>query len=288
MKIFIVALLINVFSAAASGQDGNATVQQLLRKYADIKHPERYADFYRSLFDACRPSDLEVLLTHENDSIATQSAWQTVNLSVPVNEGPKVYRPDSQKLVWFLGFLEGRNRIVAPEWWRDVVTDARANRRNNIYSGNPKVQPYHGSGIEFVHCPTDASVDETKGAVTYRRGDESIVVPEELLERSDSGKLWCSISCCFTDDRCYVATHDNRGYPHSVACMDRKAKKIVWESRACGCWWWSTTGHDESWVSVVTTKDGRVFVFGAAGIGFYVHGFRSSDGKTLVCFSNNY
>ena len=40
-------------------------------------------------------------------------------------------------------------------------------------------------------------------------------------------------------------------------------------------------------MSVVPTDDDRVFVFGAAFTGIYLHGFRASDGKSLVRISSN-
>jgi len=263
-------------------------IKGVLERYSEIEYSHQYAEFYRSLFAVYEPSELRSLNISKNDSIATQSAWETVTLTVPVENGPKVYRPDAKKLAWFVGFFEGRNRIVAPEWWREVVLDARANRRNNIYPGKPKEGPYHRSGIEWVRCPVNATVTEEDRIVTYRSGDDSITLPEELLDRSDSGRLWCNISCTFTENNCFVAIHDDVGYPHDVSCIDRKTHEIVWTSKACGCWWGCSTGRHESGVSVVPTDDGRVFVFGAASIGFYAHGFGATNGKTLVHFSNNY
>jgi hypothetical protein len=66
------------------------------------------------------------------------------------------------------------------------------------------------------------------------------------------------------------------------------SKKLVWKSEACGCWWGGASGIHESWVSLIPTVDGRVFLFGSASIGFYAHGFDASNGKPLVRFSNNY
>ena len=113
-------------------------------------------------------------------------------------------------------------------------------------------------------------------------------MPEELLDRSDNGGLWCSICCCFTAGHVFVAVHSEVGYPHDVACIDRKTNKIVWKEKACGCWWGDATGLHESWVSILPTNDGRVFVFGVASGGFYAQGFNSSHGQTQVRFSNNY
>ena len=197
-------------------------------------------------------------------------------------EGP-VYRPDSSKLAWFVGFFEGRNRVATPQWWREVVVDARANRRDNIYPGEPKDRPYHPSEIEGVTCPNDATVMAKDRVVTYWANDNTIVLPEELLDRS-----WSSISCAFTNDHCFVAGHDAIGYSHDIACIERKTNKVLWKSAACGCFWGNASGFHESWVTLVPTNDRRIFVFGSASVGFYAHGFDASNGKTLVRFSSTY
>lgn len=280
----ILTLVTTVLLTAPSSDE----IERILAKYDDIKYSHQYGGFYRSLFVACDASDLVALNANKNDSIATQSAWEIVAQTVPTEKGPQVYRPDPTTLAWFVGFIEGRNRVAAPEWWRTVVLDARANRRNNIYPGEPQNRPYHRAKIEGVTCPEDASVIEKDRVVTYTSGMNSIVIPEELLRRADSGKLWCNISCAFTGRHCFVAIHGDVGYSHDVACIDRETNKILWKTEACGCWWGGASGIHESWVTVVPTNDGRVFVFGSASIGFYAHGFDASNGKTVVQFSNNY
>lgn len=266
-------------------------VDKQLAKYDKIKNLHEYGDFYRTLFAACNGDKLAALVSNKNDSIATHSAWETVTLTVPEKEGAKVFRPDRNRLNWFVGFFEGRNRISVPEWWRTVVVDARANRRNNnnIYPGDPKQKPYRDvTPSILVRCPKNASVTEKDRVVTYTIGKNSIVIPEELLDRADSGELWCNISCAFTDGKCFVAIHDDVGYSHVVACIDRKTKNINWNSKACGCWWGSASGVHESWVALVPTDDGRLYCFGSASIGLYAHGFDTSNGKTLLRFSTNY
>jgi len=267
---------------------GSEKIQRLLGEYDNIEYSHQYVEFYRKLFAVCWKAELETLSTNKNDSIATQAAWEIVTLTVPEQNGPKAYRPNPKKLQWFIGFLEGRNRIVTPKWWREVVLDARANRRDNIYPGELKKRIYHRSDLKGVRCPVGASVTETDKTVTHRHGDDSITLPEELLCRADSGALWCNVSCTFTDERCFVAVHDNVGYSHDVACIDRKTGSIVRKSKACGCWWGGTTGQHHSWVTFVLSDDGRLFVFGSGSVGFYAHGFDGSNGKTLMRFSSNY
>jgi hypothetical protein len=61
----------------------------------------------RSLFAARDASEIVALISEKNNSIATQSAWERVTLSVPIENAPKVYRPDRNQWNWFAGFFEG-------------------------------------------------------------------------------------------------------------------------------------------------------------------------------------
>ncbi len=101
MRIAFYAMLIICCSAAVV-EAGDDEIQKLLRNYDDFKRPDQYAEFYRVLFATCKGPELDVLLTHTSDSIATQSAWETVNRTVPIEQRPTVYRPDAQRMAWFL------------------------------------------------------------------------------------------------------------------------------------------------------------------------------------------
>jgi hypothetical protein len=85
------------------------------------------------------------------------------------------------------------------------VLDARASRRSNIYPGEPKSPPYHPVGIDGVNCPKDALVKTTGHAVFYRVGADIIRIPEEILERCDSGELFCDLSGCITAKYFFIA-----------------------------------------------------------------------------------
>lgn len=283
-NLIAVMLLVPALQAVSQSDD----IERIIAKYDDIQSSREYSEFYRSLFTACEPSELAALNSNANDSIATQSAWEIVTMTVPKEDGPNVYRPEAFKLAWFVGFFEGRNRVTTPAWWRTVVLDARANRRNNIYPGEPNELPYHRSKIKGVACPTHATVTQADHVVTYRTSNDSIVIPEVLLDRASDGDLWCNISCAFTKKHCFAAIHDDVGYPHNVACIDRETGKILWKSKACGCWWGAATGRHESWVAVMPTDGERVVIFGSASTGFYSHGFDARTGSTLFRFSNNY
>lgn len=296
MKLTALAVMLTAVLSVSQSDE----IERLLSKYGEVSSGPQSSDFYRSLFAICQRSDLETLTSNRNDSIATQSAWEIVTLTVPTEEAPvaddrlvtedreSAYRPDSKKLEWFIGFVEERNRVKVPDWWRSVVMDSRANRRNNIYPGEPKTQPYRRASVPWVKCPSNADVTEKEQVVTYLSGDDSIALPAEIIERTMDDNLEGSFSGAFTKDYFFFTNHSDVGFPHEVACVDRNSKNVAWKSEVKGCWWSSASGIHESWVTIVPTDDGRVFVFGSASMGVYAYAFDLASGETIFQFSSTY
>jgi hypothetical protein len=260
----------------------------LVEKLGTVDNPHERSEVYEQLFAAVGPQGIRDLQTHANDSIALQAGWKRVMLTVPPGPGNKVGRPGIDQLNWFLGYFEGRTRCSPPDWWREMLLDARVSVWGIIHPGFPKKNPYHSSGGEFVTCPIDTTIEDAKGKCVLRIGKEKIVVPEELLDRND-GSLCKSISGCFTSDRCFVTEHEPGGYPHTLGCVDKSTGQLLWKSEVCGCWLGGGSGSPpETYVKVVTTTDNRVAVFGMDATGFYFHCFRATDGKSLAQFSTLY
>ena len=280
------AASVATFAATAVGDDDK--INEYVAQLRDAEHASQRVPLCLSLFAITSPDDLSHLLTVDDASIAVQSAWETVKLTVPEDEGDRTYNPDRRRLNWFLGFLQGRARIKPPDWWRDAVLKSKAYRRDNIFAPRPKSTIYHHSGNNLVNCPKDATVEIDGDTVAYCVTENRITIPEGIFDRHDCGVVRCNLSGCFTDKLFFLALHDEWGYPHDVVCVDRSSGDLVWKSTANGCWYGGVSGQSESWASVIATSDNRVFVFGQAPTGFYVDGFRVSDGKSLFHFSNNY
>ena len=235
-------------------------------------------DYYRQLFTLADDDLLPWMLRHENDSVAIQSAWETVELSVPVVDGKGTYKPSGIAIAQFLALIESRRELEIPVWWRQAIEQAKANRRYNIYGGKPTVEPYHNSGMEYIRCPTGARLKKLDDAYIYVAGGMRLTIPNEMMDDH----------VCATPEknRVFAALHDGWGYPHKVACFSLDSSELIWESTACGCWWGIASGFSLSNLSIVVTDD-SVYVFGMAG-GFYIHGFDRESGQTTFQFSNNF
>ena len=274
--------------------------QQQIAKFEAIEYSREYSEFYRKLYSASDPVQVEALTRQQNDSIAIQSAWELVKADVTAT---------SNNRNWFLGYFEGRASIALPKWWRRLILDACVidmpgpsdTTIKTLSLGKLNQRIYHApalkrSGIYCLKkvgtferkCPKNASINEQNGVLTYSDKKNSIAIPKKLLELAN-GELAVNgnICCSFTDRLCFIAIHSDFGSRHLVACVERKSNEIVWHSAACGCSG-ALSGFHESWVSLMPTDDGRLFCFGYASVGIYAHGFDVSNGKTLVQFSSTY
>lgn len=274
MKNILVALFLVVFASQAGQTE---STQEILAEFSNIKFDYQLRKLYGKLFESCNESRLSQLTRYDDDSIATQAAWETVARTIPskVVVSNKLPPAARNKHYWFIGFLEGRNRVTVPEWWQEFVLGTWTQTK----------PAYKDSRIQSVRCPIESTVIEKDGRIFYSSGENSIALPRKLFVGASSVG---NVTCEFTDLYCFFAVHGNVGYAHAVGCIDRKTGDLVWESKTCGCYWSPTTGVHKSCVELLPTDDGRLFVFGSASTGFYFHGFDASSGKTFVKFSNNF
>ncbi|MEM9412497.1 MAG: hypothetical protein AAGA30_15390 [Planctomycetota bacterium] len=233
---------------------------------------------YRKLFDLAGADLTPWLSQHKIDSIAVQSSWESVELSVPIEVKKGTYKPSSTAIAEFLDLIESRRKIVIPKWWRQTVELAKANCRYNIFGGRPMPGPYHNSGLNFIRCPTDARLEKHSKDYLYISSDVRLTIPEKMMGDN--------VSAIRERKRDFAAFHEGFGFPHRVACFTSDSNDVVWESTACGSWWHGVSGVSVSNLSLVVAGD-SVYVFGEAGR-FYIHGFDLKTGQTTFQFSSNF
>jgi hypothetical protein len=100
-------------------------------------------------------------------------------------------------------------------------------------------------------------------------------------------EVYCNVSALITSSRCFVAVHEDVGYPYKLACIDRQAEKLLWKSEVFATWWAGATGIHRMWVTV-TEQNKRIVLFGSAATGMHVEAFRPEDGANLFRFSTSY
>ena len=259
----------------------------LIRVILAADGPSEAADGDRALFKHVGRRGLTQLQTHTSDTIAVQAAWMQVELTVPVKEPAQAVRPDREKLVWFLDFLERRAQVRAPKWWADALLDARANRRGNISSGRPNPFELWQAGAPLPeNWPAKATIDRREGKLVVQLGKESEYLPDGFYEKLRKQHLHDEVRALFTPTRCYVAIHEGFGYGYRLGCFDRAPLKMRWVSDVWGSWWYASSGVCDQLVEIMEQGD-RVVVFGDA-VGFHVEAFQADDGANLFRFSNTY
>ena len=263
-----------------SSADADTLIQQILV----AKEP--YEVKYESLFEKIGTEGVWNLLMYPSDSIAIQAAWEVVALSIPERTEDKVVRPQRTKLKWFVRFLERRGRVKAPKWWVESLLDSRAAGGRYISPGTPNEQPYHKAGLDLISSPPDTTLTKDGGRILVHVGRESVPIPEDLLTKSDAGNFNCYVSVLITPSRCYIAVHDDVGYPYDLACIDRTSAKVLWKSKAWGTWWGGVSGRQRQMFVTVTEQDNRVVVFGSGDTGINAEAFRSDNGANLFRFSS--
>ena len=301
MLAFGAALLVNVVPSAPAQVDQLQTiVRQIQAAVASADSPEdrsvtpTASESFADLFKPAGRSGVSELQAHADGSIALQAAWQEVVVTVPAGRSRTTVRPDRDKLAWFLGFLEGRARVKVPRWWAWYLLESRAYSPDEIHPGikseNEWINDHHKTGLDFVCTPRDTSLKREGDNIVLQIGGESVRFPVEVftakLRINGNGGLSDAVSGLITCDRCYLAVHDNTGYPHMLYCVDRPTGKTTWKTKVWGNFWGNIEGKTTAWVSLVE-GDGKVFVFGASS-GMNVEAFRIEDGKPVFRFATTY
>ena len=235
--------------------------------------------YFRSLFLLASDDLLPWMLSDRIDTIAIQSAWEMVELSVPQkHQQVGTYTPNKKAITKFLDLIEKRRKLKIPTWWRETVESAKANRRHNIYGGNLTIEPYQYLERVGMRCPVNANIEKVR--------DEYVYIANGMQFSFHMDSLEDHVCVLFDRSRAFAAFHEGFGFPHRVICFDLASNSIVWESEACGCFWGGTSGMSTSNLSMLIA-DESVYVFGAAG-SFYVHAFDMNSGQTTFQFTNSF
>jgi hypothetical protein len=247
---------------------------------------------YRALFDRCGAAGLPALRLSPRTGVALQAAYEEVLLTT---DGGQKVRASKPNLVWFLGFLEGRARVEAPQWWKHAL--AHSERTSEGHRGPYNGQPYYKALPGADRALPAVTLQRRGGRLLLLVGEQSASVPEGFFEATagslkhgEERKALANVGALIAGERCYTTRIDPFGLSSTLVCSDRESGKVRWKAKV-----WATRGRAfaaMSWLGplpdaavMITERDERVVVFGACGSGFYVEVFRAADGTNLFRFA---
>jgi len=291
---FILGLLASLISAVASGEEPGP-FDPVSEIAAADSGPKLNAVYSRLLLKADWKT-IDELKGHDHDGIALQAAWEEVRRSIP-QEGPKRLGEkapllDAKKTQRFIGFVEGRLKVVPPPFWEDLLLRARAERRikwDEVLTTDLKrylyllqENPVGQDGKRIVMAPFDLSIDE------YKQGTSiEVTLDKKTLTVPLTNAPWGINAWPLGKNRYVVALISSISPHHEIICINGADQSVVWKSQV----WGESLGPFRSGWSPAHFVDARLsgdrlLIFGVTFDRIYIEGFSVADGKNLFRFSS--
>jgi hypothetical protein len=262
-------------------------IKDMVQKVLKTKNLGEAEDHYEALFLYSGRAGLPMLRECPHDGVAIQAAWQDVALGTTGKSG----NLNREKVLWFLGFLEGRLRIRPPDWWRDALLASEFNDQGSVFVWKVnKHRRYEQAGVGEVMSPPGTKLKRKNKDLVVQIGGQTATVSEDVVLKKKRGDR---VSAAITVGRCYLAVHDDLGFAYPLVCVDRVSGKRVWKAEVWDVFWlrgglsWLSNPSINDRAVAVIEQDERVVVFGAGITGFNIEGFRASDGSNLFRFSSS-
>lgn len=249
-----------------------------LEEMLEVNNHDSIEQSYQRLFEGAGIDVMNQLKFNENDSISVQTAWEIARLGeIKLNN----LRFNSEM---FVGFTEAIFQINVPDWWADHIVQMKSTGRSQ--TAFPTLQHTHAG--ELI-CALETSLVETADGVELRYRDKAVVVRRNLFGHDQNEPLSGRIAIAFSDEKCFISFYDDGARAHPVVCVDTQTGVVVWRSTCAGAKPnVFGSGVDSSYVEMKLDSRGRLYVFGASGLGNYVQIFDQANGKSVAQFSTRY
>jgi hypothetical protein len=264
-------------------RDAESRIQAILKGDAET------GENYRQLFRAASDDQICAFKKHSADNFAIQAAWEEVVRTLP-EKSEQAVRPNRERLVSFLAFLEKRGHIKVSKWWAEAVLDSESYGRQGVHPnaiGRGFVDPRFKRDTKLAPLPIGGMLVKNGPILSLQLGSATAALPEDIAERIGYRYPGDRVTGLITDSRVYIAGYADCKTPYKLACIGRTGGGLRWtvEGRGSG-WSGNLGGYYFHLMEVVEQKD-RVVVFGLE-MGDYVEAFRADDGVSLFRFSSDY
>lgn len=255
----------------ACGQETRGT--QAVERLEHATRPHDLAVAHE-LFDNATDQDVAQLMQHQSSRVALAAAWERVRRTVPDPKLVRGAKPDAQTLQRFLGFLEGRLQVDAPEAWERLLLTATTHGQVHICFAPLDAEQQAGPN-------NDAVVSEANEGWRIKAGGRAW-----LLAKSDVDEKKTSIdgfAAAATMDAVVVGLFGNSAAPFLIYSIEPKTGNVAWKQEV-----WASgglIGGGVGWhqAQIVLDED-RCIIFGVSNLAAYVEVFKL-DGTELCRFS---
>ncbi len=284
-----------------------------------ITNRELFVKWNRELWN-CSENDLRLLTMDDNDTVSLSAAFELFvvrpaqnrtnrdELRTPETTGlpaKRDYQIDRADAARFVGFCEGRLKILLPDWYFAVVDDGRV--RHN----DPLRRTVHQRILCFATactvCPFKSSTVTIKGdantkldwTVLSNAPNDVTASGDNVVLHGTSAELEIPLSSvktrgglkkkgfAFTNDehRFWVTIYDRSILSDDDLLRFYVGDKVRWEADVWGTIPAVLCQHvGKHYVSVVRNDD-LVYVVGADNCGAYIEGFDAESGKVVMRFT---
>lgn len=250
-----------------------------------------------SRFGRCTVSELGDLMPTANDSVALRAAWERVLRTLPRTRQKDAVRPDLLELARFLGFLEGRLKLSAPEWWHTALNEVRAWDADLMCGPfREDLFPYHATeaGLfpakkedPLLMAPNGVEIGRSGDSLRLTLGRNAVDITESWREADENDNI-VGISAALDDERWFLTLHGHSTNAYRLTCLNRRNGAMLWKAVVLGAPPNSgTSGHAFHRVQVKVDGD-RLLLFGYGTFGVYAEGFEAATGRNLFRFSTSY
>jgi hypothetical protein len=219
------------------------------------------------------------LETDPHPAIAMYAAWEEA-ISDLDDKPARLATQLDLRLERFLGFVEGRLSVNAPEWWKESLLSIKGRRRTLLA---PLKSDFDAVAAEHMK---DFRQEKRDGdVVVVTRGMETVPIPLDLMKFAKEMRV--GVMPTVAGGNWYFTSTWSLPFSSYLYKVNPVNGKVIWETVVWGQLWRpiGLTGGGYRHYHAVHVSQGRVIVFGAGNYAVYVEGFDERTGKCLFRFS---
>jgi len=257
----------------------------------DAQTPVEAGRAYRRLFTSF---DAGTLVNDQNTGIALQAYWRINNMQRLLLSGEPDRNPRSMSgsssvhlsrhhVHRFLGFFEGRTKLVVPLFWEDDFFTRAAD------GGAWGLRPEAGVKDLRYRYAIDVDIESADVVLkldwlreTVRLPLSTFATPADADPRPDAFDMDVSGALAMI-----VLYNSDFSDSYFVRAVDTKSGALIWEIRGWGAGYEGGSGVASNYLQV-RIQESTVVVFGASVSGRYAEAFDARSGNPVFRFSTNY